>query len=123
MAIWEHIRNSLSYRLYANVSPEDGHSNHGSGLAGIILRVVKDSRPPSIQQLSFIFQHFCSQIINDHNNIHTYIHNWSLQAYSPDYDLASHTSYVVCVNFLYISKGRYSLKSTRNDRFLKSFSW
>ena len=29
------------------------------------------------------------------NAIHTYIHNWSLQPFSQDYDLASHTTYVV----------------------------
>ena len=32
---------------------------------------------------------------------HTYIHNWSLQPFSQDYDLASHTTYVVCVNFMH----------------------
>ena len=34
-------------------------------------------------------------------------------------DLVSHTTYVVCVNFLYISGGAYSLKSTPNDRFFE----
>ena len=31
----------------------------------------------------------------------TYIHNWSLKPFSQDYDLASHTTYVVCVNFIH----------------------
>ena len=31
----------------------------------------------------------------------TYIHNWSLQHFSKDYDLASRTTYVVCVNFMH----------------------
>ena len=30
---------------------------------------------------------------------HTYIYNWSLQP-SQDYDLASHNTHVVCVNFI-----------------------
>ena len=31
-----------------------------------------------------------------------YIHNWPLNlAFSQDYDLASHTAYVVSVNFIY----------------------
>ena len=30
-----------------------------------------------------------------------YIHNWSLQPCSHDYDQASHTTYVVCVNFIH----------------------
>ena len=30
-----------------------------------------------------------------------YIHNWSLQSFSQDYDLASHTTYVVCINFIH----------------------
>ena len=34
-------------------------------------------------------------------------------------DLVSHTTYVVCANFLYISGGTYSLKSTPNDRFFE----
>ena len=31
--------------------------------------------------------------------LHT-IHNWSLQPFSQAYDLASHTTHVVCVNFM-----------------------
>ena len=30
-----------------------------------------------------------------------YIHNWPLQPFYQDYDLASHTTYVECVNFIY----------------------
>ena len=33
--------------------------------------------------------------------IHIYIHNWPLQPFSQDYDLVSHTTYVVCVNFIH----------------------
>ena len=33
-------------------------------------------------------------------SIHTYIHNWLLPAFSEDYDLASHTTYVEGVNFI-----------------------
>ena len=31
-----------------------------------------------------------------------YIHNWPLQPLSYNYDLASHTVHVVCVNFIYV---------------------
>ena len=31
----------------------------------------------------------------------TYIHNWSLQLFRQGYGLASHTIYVVCVNFIH----------------------
>ena len=31
---------------------------------------------------------------------HTYIHNWLLQPFSQAYGLASHTTHVVCVNFI-----------------------
>ena len=34
-------------------------------------------------------------------------------------DLVSHTTYVVCVNFIHKCRGTYSLKSTPNDRFLE----
>ena len=37
MAIWQQIRNSTPYRLYANDSPEGPFSNGGSGIPGIIL--------------------------------------------------------------------------------------
>ena len=37
-------------------------------------------------------------------------------------DLVSHTTYVVWVNFLYISNGTYSLKSTPNDIFFEKLS-
>ena len=46
---WKHIRNSTSYKLYANGSPEAPLSNRRNGIVGIIL--------------SFTFQHFCSQMI------------------------------------------------------------
>ena len=32
--------------------------------------------------------------------MHTYIYNWSLQPFSQDYVLASHTTHVVCVNYI-----------------------
>ena len=31
----------------------------------------------------------------------TYIHNWSLHLFSQDCKLASHTTYVVCINFIH----------------------
>ena len=49
-----------------------------------------------------------------------YIHTYIIGHYNPlvrIFDLVSHTTYVVCVNFLYISGGTYSLKSTLNDEF------
>ena len=43
-----------------------------------------------------------SQMNNFYKHIHiTYILNWSLQPFSQDYDLVSHTTYVVCVNFVH----------------------
>ena len=38
-------------------------------------------------------------------------------------DLVSQTTYVVCVKFLYISGGGYSLNSTPSEIFLRSISW
>ena len=40
------------------------------------------------------------KIIKIHLFFTTYIRNWSLQPFSQDYDLPSHTTYVVCVKFL-----------------------
>ena len=31
---------------------------------------------------------------------HAYIHSWSIQLFSRDYDIAFHTTYAVCVNFI-----------------------
>ena len=53
----------------------------------------------------------------------TYIHNWPLQPFSQYYGLASHTTHIVCVLILYMNGGTYSLKSIRNYRFLRNFSW
>ena len=48
-----------------------------------------------------------------------YTRNWSLQPLSQDYDLASRTTYAVCVNFNYeIYGGTYNLKPIPNIRFL-----
>ena len=57
-----------------------------------------------------------------HPNTYTHKHNRPLQLFSQELviELVSHTTYVVCVNF--INKwltGTYSLKSTPNDRFFK----
>ena len=32
---------------------------------------------------------------------HTYAHNWSLQPFSQDYNLATHIIYIMCVNFIH----------------------
>ena len=42
------------------------------------------------------------------------MHTGALQPQSPHYNLAAHTNYVVCVNFMH---GTYSLKSTPKNRF------
>ena len=54
--------------------------------------------------------------------LRTYTHNWSLQRFSQDYNLAVHTAYFVCVNFIHKRRVTYSLKSTPNDRFFEKFS-
>ena len=51
-------------------------------------------------------------------DLHTYIHNWSLQPFSQDYGLAAHITHVVCVNFIH-EWGTFSLTSTTNDRFFE----
>ena len=43
--------------------------------------------------------HHIHGVVNSYK--HTYIHNSSLQYFSQDYDLASYTTYVVCVNFIH----------------------
>ena len=48
-----------------------------------------------------------------------YIHNWLLQPFSQDYGLASHSTHVVCINFIH----EYSLTSTPNDKFLRNLFW
>ena len=45
----------------------------------------------------YIERHYISTAIK----LHTYIHNWSLQPFSQDYDLVSYITYVVRVNFLH----------------------
>ena len=52
----------------------------------------------------------------------TVLHTYIIGPYNPSVriiDLVSHTTYVVCVNFLYISGGTYSLKSSPNGRFFE----
>ena len=44
-----------------------------------------------------------------------------LQPFSQDYDLASHTTYVVCNNFLH--KWRVLQFKVVSERFLRNFSW
>ena len=43
----------------------------------------------------------CVFNIRTFNIMSANIHNWSLQSFSPVIDLISHTTYVVCVNFIH----------------------
>ena len=56
-----------------------------------------------------------------------YIHTYIIGRYNPSVriiDLVSHITYVVCVNFLYISGGTYSFKvDSERQIFLRNFSW
>ena len=49
----------------------------------------------------------------------SYIHS-SLQTFRRDNDLTSHTTYVVCVNLLYMSVGTYSSKVILDKRFVRN---
>ena len=51
--------------------------------------------------------------------LHPYIHNCSFQSFSQDCGLASHTTHVVCVNFICQWRGTYSLMSPPNNRFFE----
>ena len=42
-----------------------------------------------------------------HTYIQTYMHNWLLQPFNQDYDLASHTSHVVSANFTHEPRNLY----------------
>ena len=56
-------------------------------------------KSPEIKSLYFVYFEISEPalhlIIQPNNYLLDYIHNWSLQAFSHDYDLASHTTYVV----------------------------
>ena len=54
----------------------------------------------------------------DRGIMHTYIHNWPLQAFSQDY-WTTFLYHLCLVLILYLSRGTYSLKSTPNDRFFE----
>ena len=49
----------------------------------------------------------------------TYVHNWSLQPFNQDYDLAFHTTYVVCVNVMH---GWRDFWETFHENFIYSNS-
>ena len=65
--------------------------------------------------LYFMFHNFNFKLYNSKSN-GCYIHNWSLQPFSRDYDLASHTA-DVCVNF--IQEWRDLQLKVNSDRFLE----
>ena len=56
-------------------------------------------------------------------NIHIYMHNWALQPFSQDYGPTSHTTPVVCLNF--IRKWRDLQFNVDSERqiFWETFSW
>ena len=58
----------------------------------------------------------------------TCIHNWPLQPFSQDYGLASHTTHVVCVNFIHqwqfnVDSERQIFEKLFHDRFIYSQSF
>ena len=54
--------------------------------------------------------------------VHTYIHSWPLQSFSLDYNLVSHTTYVVCVNFVYEARNlHFEVDYKRQIFFEKSY--
>ena len=56
-------------------------------------------------------------------NIHTYIHNCPVQSFSQDYDLASHTTHVVYVNFIREWRNLQLNIDSERQIFEKFFSW
>ena len=62
------------------------------------------------------------ELSDDNLFCNTYIRHWSLPSFCHDYDLVSHPTYVVCVNFITV-QGTYSLNSFPNDKFLRNLSW
>ena len=55
-------------------------------------------------------------------NIYVYIHTYLMGHYNPSVgiiNLASHTTYLLSINFIHNRRGTYSLKSTPNDRFFE----
>ena len=75
---------------------------------------IEDYLPP-LSQFNMVACHYwwhskqkSMKKINKKNGKHldnmetrTNVHNWSLQPISQDYDLASRTTYVVCINFIH----------------------
>ena len=56
-------------------------------------------------------------------SIHTYIHIWPLQPFSQDYNLASHRTYIVCVNFIHEWQGLQFKVDSERQMFLRNYSW
>ena len=72
---------------------------------------------PKVAQESDLFG--CQKFINQ-----SYLHTYIIGHYNPSFriiDLVSHTTYVVCVHYIYKWRGTNSLKSTLNNRFFEKF--
>ena len=95
------------------------HNNiHNSAAYSIIIWQLVVS---AVLFLFFCYVSFCFQLLTFELS-NTYIHNWPLQPFCQDYGLASHTTYVGCVNCIQLYCGGInSLTSTPNDKFLTNF--
>ena len=89
-----YLRKIQNRKPWSTTSSEVGHIN--------ILQQLKRKRMKTTRAFSYIPTY-----------IQKYTHNWSLQTFSQENDLASHTTYGVCVN----------LKSTPSDSFLRNLWW
>ena len=49
------------------------------------------------------------------------MHNWSLQPFGQDYDLASPVTYVVCVNFIHEWRDQQFKVDSETQFFLEAF--
>ena len=80
----------------------------------------------SCDVISLILQAF---LFRNSNSI--YMHNWPLQPFSQDYNLASHTTHVLCINFIpewrdlqfNVASERQIFEKLFNSRFIDSPSF
>ena len=76
-----------------------------------------------MRQVGWTFRHLLRYCCTIRTRIWIYIHNWPLQSFSQVNDLVSHTTYVVCVNFIHKWRDLQFKVDSERQIFWETLPW
>ena len=122
---WLGYRPICIQKLSKIVSKDNACNTSRGGHLNYVIQTLQYKR--NVKKIFYMYDYFWNHEIENpiflKKSPRLYLHifgnlSWSLQPFSQDYDIASHTTYVVWINFIH-ERRDYRSKSTPNARFKK----